>query len=139
MIRRRERNTSGDRSKSSGQHRKARRWPVTGRTIESLEGRVLMAAHIAGNPTAYATIQAAVNAAAPGAVINVDAGTYNETVTVSKTLTIRGAQAGVDARNARGAESIVYATQTVFYVTANDVTIDGFTIEGDDANIGAAL
>ena len=91
-----------------------------------------------GSPTAYATIQAAVNAAAlRRAVINVDAGTYDETVTVNKALTLRGAQAGVDARNARGAESIVYATQTVFDVNANDVTIDGFTIEGNDANIGA--
>ena len=75
---------------------------------------------------------------APGAVINVDAGTYNETVTITtQSLTIRGTQAGVDARNTRGAESIVYATQTVFDVHANDTTIDGFTIEGNDADIGA--
>jgi len=64
--------------------------------------------------------------------------TYTETVLVNASLTIRGAQAGVDARNLRGAESIVYATQTVFKITANDVTIDGFTIEGDDADIGSA-
>lgn len=108
-------------------------------SFESMEARQYMAAHIVGNTTAYATIQAAVNAAAPGATINVDAGTYDETVTVNKSLTINGAQAGVDARGTRGAESIVYATQTVFDITANDVTINGFTIEGDDANIGAAL
>ena len=106
--------------------------------FETLECRRHLAAHIVGNSTSYATIQAAVNAAAAGATINVDAGTYDETVTVSKSLTIRGAQAGVDARNARGAESIVYATQTVFNITANDVTIDGFTVEGDCADIGSA-
>jgi hypothetical protein len=97
----------------------------------------MLAAHIVGSTTSYSTIQAAVNAAAAGAVITVDAGTYDETVTISKSLTLQGAQANVDARNTRGSESIVYATQTVFHVEANDVTINGFTIEGDDANIGA--
>ncbi len=109
------------------------------RAIEPLERRQLLAAHIVGSTVSYATIQAAVNAAAAGAVINVDAGTYDETVTINKSLTLRGAQYGVDARTrSTSSESIVYATQTVFAVDANDVTIDGFTIEGDDANIGAA-
>ena len=105
--------------------------------FEPLEGRQLYAAHVAGDSTVYSTIQAAVDAAAPGATINVDAGTYNETVVITQPMTIRGAQAGVDARNMRGTESIVFATQTVFDVRANDVTIDGFTIEGNDADIGA--
>ena len=100
----------------------------------------MFAAHIVGNTASYATIQAAVNAALPGATINVDAGTYNETVTVNKSLTIRGAEAGVDARTRTGkSETIVYATQTVFNITANDVTVDGFTIEGNDSDIGANL
>ena len=94
-------------------------------------------AHIVGSSTVYSTIQSAVDAAVAGQTINVDAGTYDETVIITKSLNIRGAEAGVDARNARGAESIVYATQTVFDIRANDVTIDGFTIEGDDADIGA--
>ena len=34
------------------------------RSLETLEGRFMMAAHIAGSSTAYSTIQAAVNAAA---------------------------------------------------------------------------
>ena len=42
--------------------------------VEDLEARRLLAAHIAGDSTVYATIQDAVNAASPGAVINVDAG-----------------------------------------------------------------
>ena len=124
------RHTSG----RSSSHRRAQR-----QSMEGLERRELMAAHIAGSTTSYATIQAAVNAAVAGSVINVDAGTYSETVTVNKSLTIRGANYGKDARGSRGAESIVYATQTVFYVGANDVTIDGFTIEGNDADIGAGL
>jgi len=107
--------------------------------VEPLEDRRMLAAHIVGSSTSYSTIQAAVDAAVGGATITVDPGTYNETVSIYKQLTLEGAQAGVDARNPRGAESIVYATQTVFSIYANDVTIDGFTIEGDDADIGAKL
>ncbi|HEY8748986.1 MAG TPA: NPCBM/NEW2 domain-containing protein [Tepidisphaeraceae bacterium] len=107
--------------------------------VESLEGRRMLAAHIVGSSTVYATIQSAVDAAAPGATINVDAGTYNESVNISKTLTLRGAQAGIDARSARGAESIVFATTTAINITANDVTIDGFTVQGNGQNIGAGL
>ena len=69
--------------------------------IEELEKRRLMAAHIVGSSTVYGTIQAAVNAASSGATITVDAGTYAEKVTVNKTLTLRGAQAGIDARGSR--------------------------------------
>ena len=114
------------------------------RNVEPLEQRVLLAAHIVGNSTVYSTIQAAVNAATAGAIINVDAGTYPELVTVNKSLTIRGAQAGVDARgNTRQAgtnESIVTGksvsdgTSSGFYINANDVTIDGFTVQGDTSN-----
>src|SRR5690348_10790628 len=67
--------------------------------IERLEGRLFLAAHIVGSSTVYATIQAAVDAAAPGATITVDAGNYPELVGVNKSLTIKGAQAGVDARS----------------------------------------
>jgi hypothetical protein len=105
--------------------------------LELLEPRRMLAAQIVGSSTTYATIQSAVNAAVAGQTITVAAGTYDETVTVNKSLTIDGAEANVDARSSRGSESIVYATQTVFDITANNVTINGFTIEGDDANIGA--
>ena len=127
------------RASSGRSRRQSARHPANRSLLGHLERRELLAAHIVGSTASYATIQAAVNAAAAGAVIDVDAGTYGETVTVNKSLTIRGAQAGVDARTrSTASESIVYATQTAFYVGANDVTIDGFTIEGDDANIGAA-
>ena len=106
---------------------------------ESFENRSYLAAHIVGSTTVYSTIQSAVDAAAPGATINVDAGTYAETVTISKPLTLRGAQAGTDGRSTRGAESIIYNTPTDIKILANDVTIDGFTIEGYKTNIGAGL
>ncbi len=111
------------------------------KAIEALEQRTLLAAHIVGSTTSYATIQAAVNAASAGAIINVDPGTYPEQVTISKSLTLRGAQTGVDARsNARhygvnetvltGAVSAGLVTSS-FYINANDVTIDGFTVQGN--------
>src|SRR5690348_4692033 len=82
---------------------------------EWLESRRMLAAHIVGDPTAYATIQAAVDAAPAGGTITVDAGNYGEQVFVSKALTIKGAQAGVDARSLprvynQTSESIVTGT-----------------------------
>ncbi|MBA3766375.1 MAG: thrombospondin type 3 repeat-containing protein [Acidobacteria bacterium] len=81
----------------------------------------------------YFTIQSAVNAAAPGDTIQVCAGTYTETVTVNKTLTLLGAQNGVDARTraaAPGTESVVNGAGGGFNITASNVVINGFTIEG---------
>jgi hypothetical protein len=110
--------------------------------LESLECRRLLAAHIAGNPASFATIQAAVDAAVARSVITVDAGVYPELVTINKPLTLRGAQFGVDGRsNARtltSGESIVSGfnqdaagVTSAFYIDANDVTLDGFTIQGN--------
>jgi len=104
-----------------------------------------MAAHINGDPTVYATIQAAVDAAAPGAVINVDAGSYSEQISINKSLTLRGAQAGVDARsNLRASgtnESVITGIDlgggkisNALYIAANDVTIDGFTVQGNTSS-----
>ena len=45
-------------------------------------------------PADYPTIGAAVTAASPGDTIVVAADTYNEQVQITKTLTLRGAQAG---------------------------------------------
>jgi parallel beta-helix repeat protein len=78
------------------------------------------------------TIQAAINKASPNDTINVAVGTYPEPaagpLTVNKTLTLLGAQNGVDARGRVGAESIVTDSQGTF-VTANNVVIDGFTVQ----------
>jgi hypothetical protein len=112
-------------------------------TVESLENRRMLAAHIVGSSTVYSTIQAAVDAALGGAVINVDAGSYKESVVVGKSLTIRGAQAGVDARTdtrlsgPTASESLVTgagagtSVSPSFKIIANDVTIDGFTVQGE--------
>jgi parallel beta-helix repeat protein len=93
----------------------------------------------------FSTIHDAVNAAVPGTTILVCAGTYNENVTLNKPLTLRGAQAGVDAttRNAPGAESIVSGGSGNPFViqgigAGDSDVIDGFTIthSGSSAGIG---
>ncbi|QEL20278.1 FG-GAP-like repeat-containing protein [Limnoglobus roseus] len=90
------------------------------------------------NVTAPGQIQDGVNVAATGATVNVAAGTYIESVSVPKTLTLKGAKAGVDARARTGAETIIdnstNAGKTALYVTASNVSIDGFTLQGSTSS-----
>jgi hypothetical protein len=88
-------------------------------------------------PDDHATIAAAVAAAQPHDVICVAAGNHAvANVGLGKALTIRGAQAGVDARtrvDADGqpldvaAETVIVGTGRIFDLNAAHVTIDGVT------------
>lgn len=87
-------------------------------------------------PGDYPTIQGAVSD--PGcATINVLAGTYTENVTITRTLTLNGAQVGVDARGRVASESIVTplvaATPTILIAFNGTVTINGFEFSGGPA------
>src|SRR4029077_16666880 len=77
-------------------------------------------------PFDYSTIQAAVNASNPGDTILVAAATYNETVTVSKSLSVIGAGSSSTIIDARGVGPGVNITG------ASGVTISGFTIRNAD-------
>src|SRR5262245_32054472 len=57
--------------------------------------------------TAFGTVGSAVNAAVAGDTIRVAGGSFAESVNVNHQLTLLGNQFGVDARTARGPESIV--------------------------------
>jgi len=82
--------------------------------------------HDGGNFNASKTpLQDAVNSAAAGDIICVKDGTYNENIDVNKGLTIQSENGT--------AKCVVRASNSndhVFYVTANHVSITGFTIQG---------
>lgn len=71
---------------------------------------------------------------AGGATVNVAAGEYHESVSVTNRdgLTLNGANAGVAGYNsrARGLETVIIPNSPGFYITSNNVTIDGFEIDG---------
>jgi len=72
----------------------------------------------------YSSIQAAITAAANGDTITVAAGSYNENVIVDKSVTLTGA--GRDVTTVTAVNTI----EPVFRVTADGVTISGFTLTG---------
>ncbi len=83
----------------------------------------------------YSTIQGAIDEADAGDTIVAAAGTYNERVNIDKSLTLKGANAGIPATEARGPESIInpQGLGLDFGVLIDGVgttaTIDGFTVE----------
>jgi len=82
-------------------------------------------------PTDYLTIQDAVNDTGC-TTINVAPGTYPEGVAIGRPLTVNGPNAGISALSPRGPEATVTSAGTTFSVTdGTNVTIDGFTINGD--------
>jgi len=88
----------------------------------------------------YIRISAAVAAASSGDTIEVCPGVYLELVTVNTTLTFLGPQQGVDARTRAvpvTSEAVVGAPDGAFQIEADEVVIDGFTIEGVVSNPSA--
>ncbi|MBD3348522.1 MAG: hypothetical protein GF400_04925, partial [Candidatus Eisenbacteria bacterium] len=104
--------------------------------------------HNVTQDTYYWTIQAGINAANAGDVIEVAAGTYAERLTINKDIDLRGAQYGVDptpagARVDPNAESIITELglgtpnpDVLIEVTsaATGASVDGFTLNGDPTN-----
>ena len=82
----------------------------------------------------YMTISAAVVAANPGDVIQVCPALYGEQVMITKTLTLLGAKVGVDARTRPPplptVESIIDHPCGPVQIEANNVVLDGFTVQG---------
>jgi parallel beta-helix repeat protein len=83
-----------------------------------------------GNSPCYTTIQAAIDNSVDLDTISVADGSYDESVDINKSLTLQGAQKGVDARNRSGAESVINHACSPVQINANNVTLDGFTVQG---------
>lgn len=107
--------------------------PVYGVVVSQVANAAPQVVKNANTNEEFTTIQAAIDDTdtANGHVITATAGTYNESITITKSVAIKGAQAGTDARtrsiDAAG-ESIVNSGQTAFTIAAKDVTIDGFQV-----------
>jgi hypothetical protein len=85
-----------------------------------------------GNP--WRTIQYAIGQVGANDTITVAAGLYKENIVIDKSLTLKGAQAGVDARTRSGAETIIEPDKEetgISIMTAADrvVVIDGLTVQ----------
>ena len=97
----------------------------------------------------YTTIQAAVNAAGAGDVITVAAGTYRENVTISTPVTIQGAGIGETVVEPAVSDptcgdstiesSLCVGASNVFLVQADDVTISGLTVNGNNPAISSGV
>ena len=96
-------------------------------------------------PDDFSTIQAAVNATNSGDIIIVRDGTYTDNIDVNKDLRLRS-ENGANSTIVQAA----YSNDHVFYVTASNVSIMGFTVKGaagenkagiafEDANNGNIL
>ncbi len=83
----------------------------------------------------YTSIQAAVDAAANGDTIIVYPGAYTENVDVNKELTIESDSGNPDDTVVRVADP----SEHIFYVTANNVIISGFTVTGAISNRKAGI
>jgi hypothetical protein len=87
-----------------------------------------------GPTNACMTITGAMAKASAGDTIHVAIGLYNEQVQITKTLTLLGAQSGVDARTRSGAESAIDNACGPVQIMADKVTLDGFTIQGSTSS-----
>jgi hypothetical protein len=102
--------------------------------LEQLEDRRLLA--VLNVPGDYTTIQAAINAASEDDTIQVGEGTYTESININKAgLTVK-ATGDVDNTIINGVDATKAAT---VMFSANGVTLDGFTIDNQNAADGRAI
>ena len=83
-------------------------------------------------PTDVTTIAEAIDAAAPGDIISIAAGTYAESLTVDKNLLLIGAGAGLTTIQGAGGDVVTVSAA----VSLRDVTVTGGSKENDELGNG---
>ncbi|MGI6097000.1 MAG: right-handed parallel beta-helix repeat-containing protein, partial [Dethiobacteria bacterium] len=81
----------------------------------------------------FATIQEGINEVAAGGMVKVKAGTYTESVTVNKALTLESVDGAEDTTIDADGEDIAIK------ITADGVTVDGFTVTGANSSYEGAV
>ena len=110
-----------------------------------------MASTIAVCPSGctYSTIQAGINAATAGDTVVVGAGTYVENVVIDKPLTLQGirrkkvtiepAVSNLNCNTGGGGSLCGGAASNIILVQADDVTIEGLTLDGDNPSLTSGI
>lgn len=83
-------------------------------------------------PADYATITLAITAASNGDTIQVAAGTYSESITVNRQVTIQGAGASTTTINGT-------TNQQAVNITSSSVTIQGFTLTVSNSSLDKCI
>jgi uncharacterized repeat protein (TIGR01451 family) len=104
-------------------------------------GAVVVGTSSASCPSTFATINAAIAAVPAGSTIYVCSGTYSEAVSVTKNVTLLGAQYGVSATTGRtdpSQETIIDSPggADVTYDGASTGTLAGFSLIGNNTDSG---
>lgn len=105
----------------------------------TVNGSMLLAGQAIINVTDGNSIQAAIDAADPGDVIEVAAGTYPENVLLNKAVTLKGSHADTPYGDTSSGTIIAPLTGLPVSITASGATLNGFEITAPNNNNAVSI